>query len=163
MNDRQAVPAARWLPAFVVLAAIWGCSFLFIKVAVEQIGPVYVALGRLAIGAVTLLASLVLMRQPLPRDPRLWLHLFVVAALMNAAPFTLFAFGEQRTGPRARVHASDRARVGQNVATRVSRTDSSWTATPADIIASPRSGSQAGMTGAPSRSRRSRRASAASR
>ena len=96
MNDRLAVPAARWLPAFVVLAAIWGCSFLFIKVAVEQIGPVYVALGRLAIGAVTLLASLVLMRQPLPRDRRLWLHLFVVAALMNAAPFTLFAFGEQR-------------------------------------------------------------------
>jgi drug/metabolite transporter (DMT)-like permease len=90
------VPAVSWVPAFVVLAAIWGCSFLFIKVAVEQIGPFYVTLGRVGIGALTLLVALVLMRQRLPRDPRLWLHLFVVAVLMNAAPFTLFGFAEQR-------------------------------------------------------------------
>jgi drug/metabolite transporter (DMT)-like permease len=35
-------------------------------------------------------------RQRLPRDPRLWTHLGVVAVLVNAAPFTLFGFGEQR-------------------------------------------------------------------
>ncbi len=89
-------PAASWLPAYVALAAIWGCSFLFIKVAVAQIGPVYVALGRIGIGALTLLIALPFLRTRLPRDPKLWLHLFVIAALMNAAPFTLFAFGEQR-------------------------------------------------------------------
>jgi drug/metabolite transporter (DMT)-like permease len=93
VNDRR---AATWVPAFVALAAIWGCSFLFIKVAVEQLGPLYVTLGRVGIGALTLLVALAAMRQRLPRDPRLWLHLFVVAALMNAAPFTLFGFGEQR-------------------------------------------------------------------
>jgi drug/metabolite transporter (DMT)-like permease len=89
-------PTASWLPAYLALAAIWGCSFLFIKVAVEQIGPFYVALGRVGVGALTLLLALPLLRQGLPRDPRLWLHLFVIAALMNSAPFTLFAFGEQR-------------------------------------------------------------------
>jgi drug/metabolite transporter (DMT)-like permease len=85
-----------WLPAYLALAAIWGCSFLFIKVAVAQIGPVYLALGRVGIGALTLLIALPFLRARLPRDPKLWLHLFVIAALMNAAPFTLFGFGEQR-------------------------------------------------------------------
>jgi drug/metabolite transporter (DMT)-like permease len=96
VTDRPAVPAIRWVPAFVLLAAIWGCSFLFIKVAVEQMGPFYVTLARVGVGALTLLIALAVMRQRLPRDPRLWLHLFVVAILMNAAPFTLFGFGEQR-------------------------------------------------------------------
>jgi drug/metabolite transporter (DMT)-like permease len=65
-------------------------------VAVAQIGPVYLALGRVGIGALTLLIALPFLRARLPRDPKLWLHLFVIAALMNAAPFTLFGFGEQR-------------------------------------------------------------------
>jgi len=96
-----------WLPAYVFLAATWGCSFLFIKVAVGQLHPVYIALGRIGVGALTLLVWLALTRiRParakrapglgLPRDPRLWAHLFVVGALMNAVPFTLFGFGEQR-------------------------------------------------------------------
>ena len=62
-----------------LLAAIWGCSFLFIKVAVAQLGPFYVTLARVGIGALTLLVALALLRERLPRDPRLWLHLFVVA------------------------------------------------------------------------------------
>ncbi|HEX6500152.1 MAG TPA: DMT family transporter [Micromonosporaceae bacterium] len=86
----------RWVPAFVALAAIWGCSFLFIKVALDQVHPVYVTLGRVAIGAVTLLLVLVASRDRLPRDPRLWGHLAVVALLANSMPFTLFGFGEQR-------------------------------------------------------------------
>jgi drug/metabolite transporter (DMT)-like permease len=85
-----------WLPAYVFLAATWGCSFLFIKVAVGQVHPVYIALGRVAVGALTLLIVLAVTGQGLPRDRRLWAHLFVVGALMNALPFTLFGFGEQR-------------------------------------------------------------------
>jgi drug/metabolite transporter (DMT)-like permease len=85
-----------WLPAYLFLAATWGCSFLFIKVAVGQVHPVYIALGRVAVGALTLLVVLAATRQGLPRDRRLWAHLFVVGALMNALPFTLFGFGEQR-------------------------------------------------------------------
>jgi drug/metabolite transporter (DMT)-like permease len=86
----------RWLPAYLCLALLWGCSFLFIKVAVGQLHPVYVSLARVGVGALTLLAVLAVTRQRLPRDPRLWAHLGVVAVLMNAAPFTLFGFGEQR-------------------------------------------------------------------
>jgi drug/metabolite transporter (DMT)-like permease len=85
-----------WLPAYSALALIWGCSFLFIGVGVTQLHPAYLTLARLAIGTLTLLAVCVATRTRLPRDPRLWAHLFVIAAGMNALPFTLFGFGEQR-------------------------------------------------------------------
>ncbi|WDZ87941.1 DMT family transporter [Micromonospora cathayae] len=85
-----------WLPGFVLLAAIWGSSFLFIKIGVRELHPLYVTLGRVAAGAATLLVVLAVLRDRLPRDPRLWLHLTVVAAFGVAIPFTLFGYGEQR-------------------------------------------------------------------
>ena len=35
-------------------------------------------------------------RESLPRDPRLWLHSFVLGAIGSAIPWTLFGYGEQR-------------------------------------------------------------------
>lgn len=84
------------MPGFLALALIWGSSFLFIKVGVSELHPLYLTLGRVATGTVTLLVVLVVMRTPLPRDPRLWAHLGLVAAFGVALPFTLFAYGEQR-------------------------------------------------------------------
>jgi drug/metabolite transporter (DMT)-like permease len=85
-----------WVPPFVLLAMIWGSSFLFIKVGVRELHPLYVTLGRVAAGALVLLVVLLVTRGRLPRDPRLWGHLAVVAAASNAVPFTLFGYGEQR-------------------------------------------------------------------
>jgi len=78
------------------LAAIWGCSFLFISVGVRELHPLYLALGRVIAGATVLLTILAVKRQALPRDPKLWLHSFVVGAVGSAIPWTLFGFGEQR-------------------------------------------------------------------
>jgi drug/metabolite transporter (DMT)-like permease len=89
--------ARRWfLPGFFALGAIWGSSFLFIKIGVRELHPLYVTLGRVGTGAVVLLAVLLLIRDRLPRDPRLWTHLGVLGAVGVAVPFTLFGFGEQR-------------------------------------------------------------------
>ncbi len=85
-----------WLPAFLTLAAIWGTSFLFIKVGVREIPPLWLTFGRVAAGALTLLAVLAATRDRLPRDPRLWGHLTVVAAVGVTVPFTLFGYGEER-------------------------------------------------------------------
>ena len=90
------VGVARWLPGLLVLGAIWGSSFLFIKVGVSQLHPVYVALGRVASGAVALVLILILTRTSLPRNLRTWGHNAVVAVVGVAAPFTLFGYGEQR-------------------------------------------------------------------
>ncbi len=85
-----------WLPAFLALAAIWGTSFLFIKVGVRELPPLWLTFGRVAAGTLALVAVLVVTRDRLPRDPRLWGHLVVVAAVGVVVPFTLFGYGEQR-------------------------------------------------------------------
>jgi drug/metabolite transporter (DMT)-like permease len=86
----------RLLAAYVTLAAIWGLSFLFIKVADRTFAPSQIALGRVALGCVVVWAVMVAGRHRLPLDARLWSRLMVAAFLMNTAPFTLIAYGEQR-------------------------------------------------------------------
>jgi len=86
-----------WQARFVLLAAIWGSSFLFIKVGDGSLRPLQVTLGRMVFGAVTLLIILVARREGLPRAPRVWGHLAVAALLLNALPFSLFAYGELHT------------------------------------------------------------------
>jgi drug/metabolite transporter (DMT)-like permease len=80
----------------MALAAIWGSSFLFIKVGVTELHPLFVAFGRVLGGAIALVVVLLLTRDRLPRDLRFWGHNVVVAVLGVALPFTLFGFGEQR-------------------------------------------------------------------
>jgi drug/metabolite transporter (DMT)-like permease len=85
-----------WRAQFVLLAAIWGSSFLFIKVLGEHWPAPWVALGRVALGAATLVAITFIRRERVHFDDRrAWLHLTVVAMLYNVIPFTLFAYGEQ--------------------------------------------------------------------
>src|SRR5215212_8541022 len=86
----------RWLPGLLVLAAIWGSSFLFIKVGVREMHPAYVTLGRVGSGALALLVALFATRDRLPRSGRIWLHLNVVSVVGVVLPFTLFGYGEQR-------------------------------------------------------------------
>ena len=89
-------PTRAWLPSYLMLAAIWGTSFLFIKVGVRELHPLWLTFSRVAAGIAVLLVVLAATRDRLPRDARLWGHLAVVAALGVTLPFTLFGFGEQR-------------------------------------------------------------------
>lgn len=90
------MPVRSWLPWMILLAAIWGSSFLFIKVGVRELHPLYVTLGRVASGALVLLLILLLTRDRLPRDRAMWGHNLFIAVVGVAMPFTLFGFGEQR-------------------------------------------------------------------
>jgi drug/metabolite transporter (DMT)-like permease len=85
-----------WLPGYLALAVIWGSSFLFIKIGIRELHPMYVALGRVVAGALTAGIVLLITRPRLPRDPKVWGHLAVVGATGVAIPFTLFGYGEQR-------------------------------------------------------------------
>ncbi|MGK5522017.1 DMT family transporter [Micromonospora sp. URMC 107] len=92
--DRAALRS--WLPGFLALAAIWGSSFLFIKIGIGELHPLHLTLYRVGAGALTLLLVLAVLRDRLPTEPRVWAHLTVVAAFGVAVPFTLFGYGEQR-------------------------------------------------------------------
>lgn len=80
----------------VLLAAIWGCSFMFIAIGVRELHPAYVTLGRVGAGALTVLLIMAVRRISLPRDPRIWGHFLFLGAVGAAIPFTLFGYGEQR-------------------------------------------------------------------
>lgn len=83
------------LSLLLLLAGLWGPSFLFIKVAVQDVPPLTLAFGRVIIGAAVLLTILRWQRRRLPRERQLWRSLAVVALVHNALPFVLFGWGEQ--------------------------------------------------------------------
>jgi len=94
---RASVRAGEWQTQFIVLATIWGSSFLLIKVADESLTPLQVALGRVVLGAAALLCVLAARGERLRFTRLEWLHLSVVAALFNSLPFVCFAWGETHT------------------------------------------------------------------
>ncbi len=87
--------AKTWL-RFWVLAAIWGSSFLFMKLATAQFDPVTVTFSRLAGAAILFAGFLWLTQRSFPRDPKAALSLVVVGMFNTAVPFTLITWGNER-------------------------------------------------------------------
>ncbi|MAT96340.1 MAG: EamA family transporter [Anaerolineaceae bacterium] len=79
----------------ILLAALWGPSFLFIKVAVAEIPPLTLVLGRVGLAAVLLTVFLLVQGKSLPRSRTIWRHLAMMGLVHNAIPFVLFGWGEQ--------------------------------------------------------------------
>ena len=71
-------------------------SFLFIKQGLEFLTPVGVAFGRCALGAITLIFIAKTRGVQLPKEPKIWAHLLVVALLLNVIPGILFALAETK-------------------------------------------------------------------
>jgi drug/metabolite transporter (DMT)-like permease len=84
-----------WL-AFSALGLIWGTSFLWIKIAVAETGPLTLVGLRLLFGFLGLLVVLAIQRPKLPRDRRTWLAFGFMGVFNTAVPFTLITWGETR-------------------------------------------------------------------
>ncbi|WP_140909026.1 DMT family transporter [Cognatiluteimonas lumbrici] len=78
----------------LLLGAIWGASFLFMRVAASDFGPVALVEVRLALGALVLLPFLWRARARFPL--RLWPKLALIGAINAAVPFILFAWAAER-------------------------------------------------------------------
>jgi drug/metabolite transporter (DMT)-like permease len=78
----------------LLLSAMWGGSFLLIKIAVSSLPPLWVAALRIAVGGLALLLVLRLRGLGLPRGRRVWARLAFIGILGNLAPFTLIGWGE---------------------------------------------------------------------
>jgi drug/metabolite transporter (DMT)-like permease len=81
----------RDLIELLLLAAMWGASFLFMRVAAPAFGPAALILLRVAIATACLLPVL-LARGEGPMLLKAWLPLTVVGLLNSALPFCLFAY-----------------------------------------------------------------------
>lgn len=86
---------AKALGALVLLAGVWGGSFLFMRVAAPVLGPVPLVFVRVALAALALFAYAAAARKNVAVRPLL--RRFLVMGLLNAAvPFTLISFAELR-------------------------------------------------------------------
>jgi drug/metabolite transporter (DMT)-like permease len=84
-----------WL-IFLALGFFWGSSYLFIKIGVDHgLQPFTLITFRLLIGFLLLATVVGIAREPLPRDLRVYGHLFVMGVVNIAIPFSLITFAEQ--------------------------------------------------------------------
>jgi drug/metabolite transporter (DMT)-like permease len=91
-------PASRldW-PLFTLLGFLWGSSYLFIKIGVEAGLPPFTLVAlRLLLGFGLLAAVVAVSRAQLPRERRVYGHLFVMGLINIVVPFSLITWAEQR-------------------------------------------------------------------
>jgi drug/metabolite transporter (DMT)-like permease len=77
-----------------LLGAVWGGSFLFMRVAAADFGAIPLVEARLALGALILMPFL--WRARAQFTPALWLRIAGIAAVNSVLPFVLFAWGAER-------------------------------------------------------------------
>lgn len=85
-----------WLlpAAFILLGLIWGSSFLWIKVGVQEMDPATLVAYRISIGAVAMLAYLRLTGEWLPWNRRELAPMAMLGMIATALPFFLITWGE---------------------------------------------------------------------
>lgn len=79
------------LALLVLLAALWGGSFVFMRVAAPALGPLPLAYARVALAATALLLLAFAQRRVPPFRTR-WREFAVLGVVNSATPFALFSF-----------------------------------------------------------------------
>ena len=87
---------AREWAMMLALSTLWGGSFFFFKVLVTDLPPFTVVLGRVGFAALILNIFLILRRDFMPLNARLWGSFVVMGLLNNVVPYSLIVFGEMR-------------------------------------------------------------------
>ncbi len=91
----------------LLLGGIWGFSFIFNAILIEEVGPLWVSGLRVSIGALGCWVVLIALRKPLPRNAMLWLQLGGIGLLNFSIPFALYplAQGSLASGVAAIINA----------------------------------------------------------
>ncbi|MFQ6552270.1 DMT family transporter [Aestuariibius insulae] len=93
MTDQKTLSTGAWIQ-LALLALIWGGSFLSIRIALDEVGPLTSVAHRTFWAMLVLWIYIALRRDALPRDPRIWGAFFVMGLLNNVIPFGLMAWGQ---------------------------------------------------------------------
>lgn len=76
----------------LLLALLWGPSFLFLKIGVTEVPPITLVTLRLGFSALCLFVFLKFKKISLPRDFILWKHCFFMGVISCSAPFILYGY-----------------------------------------------------------------------
>lgn len=93
MSEQKTISPRAWAE-LLLLALIWGGSFLSIRLALDGMGVLTTVALRVFGAAVVLWVYVLVRRLPLPAEPRLWGRLFLMGMMNNAVPFCLITWGE---------------------------------------------------------------------
>ncbi|WP_299587463.1 DMT family transporter [uncultured Tateyamaria sp.] len=93
MTQQKTLTGRAWVE-LILLAVIWGGSFLSIRVALDEISPLTSVAHRTGWAMVALWLVVCAMRLPIPRDPRVWIGFLGMGLLNNVIPFGLMAWGQ---------------------------------------------------------------------
>lgn len=77
--------------AFIFLSAIWGSSFLFLRVAIEEFGPFLLSDLRVILAFLTLLPFLILINRNKLSNKGNLKFLFFLGSINSAVPFVFFS------------------------------------------------------------------------
>jgi drug/metabolite transporter (DMT)-like permease len=92
------MPPSAWVQ-ILLLSAIWGGSFLFGRIAAQEVPALAIAFARVLLAAMVLWTFLLVSRRRLPAITReLVVALLVMGLLNNAIPFTLIFWGQKEIG-----------------------------------------------------------------
>lgn len=83
-----------WI-VFILLGIIWSTSFLWIKIGVQDIGPMALTAFRMVFGALTAIAIAVYQKISFPRDAKTWGLFAILGPASLAIPIFLISWGEQ--------------------------------------------------------------------
>ena len=78
----------------LLLSVIWGGSYVFIGVAVQELSPLVIVMARVIIAALALLPVLMIFGGGLPRDRDTWIGIAGMSVLNNIIPFLLIVSGQ---------------------------------------------------------------------
>ncbi len=90
---QKTISARAWAELFL-LALIWGASFLSIRIALNEVGPMTSVAHRTGWAMLILWIYIALRRLPVPRNPRIWGAFLLMGLLNNVIPFSLMAWGQ---------------------------------------------------------------------
>lgn len=93
MTNQKSISNRAWAELFL-LGAIWGASFLSVRIALNEIPVVTAVLHRTGWAMLALWIVVLAARLPIPRSPRVWGAFLVMGLLNNVIPFGLMSWGQ---------------------------------------------------------------------
>lgn len=93
MSATSAVMGTKEWLLLIALSIVWGGSFFFVEIALEDLPPFTLVLLRVSFAAAALYTILKVAGGKLPTSWRTWQAFFVMAMLNNAVPFSLLVWG----------------------------------------------------------------------
>lgn len=93
MSIHRSMSPADW-GQLLLLSVVWGGSYLFVGLAVQELPPPVIVLARVAIGGLVLVAVVRISGLKLPLTLAWWLPVAVMSVLNNIIPFNLIAWAQ---------------------------------------------------------------------